>query len=126
MPDVVISVIKSLYYNMQAGITLGGNLANIEVSNSLRQGRVLVPTFFILFFNVVICCSLENFWVKIICCLKISSKTFSWMHVCHENILHENLLCHKIKTPCRSLSEGVACVVTTYTRRYGMQLLGRC
>ena len=34
----VPNVIKSLHDNMQAGITLDGNLANIEVSNGLRQG----------------------------------------------------------------------------------------
>ena len=56
VPDVMISVIKSLHDNMHAGISVDGNLAIIEVSNGLRQGCVLAPTLFILFFNVVIWC----------------------------------------------------------------------
>ena len=55
LPDVLISLIGSLHENVQAGISLGG-LANIEVSNYLRQVCVLAPTLFILFFNVVMWC----------------------------------------------------------------------
>jgi len=54
--DVMISLIKSLHDNMHAGVSLDGNLATIEASNGLRQGCVLAPTLFILFFNVVIWC----------------------------------------------------------------------
>ena len=49
VPDILISVIKSLHDSMQAGISMEGNLANINVSNGLRQGCVLAPTLFILF-----------------------------------------------------------------------------
>ena len=41
--DVLISVIRSLHKNMQAGISVEGNLANAEVSNSLGQGVFLHP-----------------------------------------------------------------------------------
>ena len=50
VPDFLVNVIKSLYENMQVGISLE-NLANTEVSNGLRQGCVLAHT---LLFNVVI------------------------------------------------------------------------
>jgi len=50
VPDVMVSVIKSLHDNMHAGVSLNVNLATIEVSNGLRQGYVLAPTLFILFF----------------------------------------------------------------------------
>ena len=40
---------------MQAGITLDGNLANIEVSNGLRQGCVLDPTCSFYSFVVISC-----------------------------------------------------------------------
>ena len=58
VPDVLI---RSLHENMLAGISLwggggGGDLVNIEVSNSWRQECVLESTLFILFFNVVIWC----------------------------------------------------------------------
>ena len=54
--DVVICLIRSLHDNMLAGISLGGDSASFAVSNGLRQGCVLAPTLFILFFNVVIWC----------------------------------------------------------------------
>ena len=44
-----------------------GDSTSFEVSNSLRQGYVLAPTLFILFFNVVIWCSRQRsaqFWVR--------------------------------------------------------------
>ena len=37
-------------------ISLEGNLDSIKVSNGLRQGCVLAPTLFILFFNVIVWC----------------------------------------------------------------------
>ena len=43
-PNVAISVIKSLHDNTQAVITMDGNL------DGLRQGCLLAPTLFILFF----------------------------------------------------------------------------
>ena len=67
VPDVMISVIKSLHDNIHAGISLDGNLATIEVSNGLRQGCVLAPNIFILFFNVVIWC-----WQQ--CCTQLGVK----------------------------------------------------
>ena len=41
VPDDVISMIKSLHDSMQAGITLNGSLASVEVSNGLKHPRHL-------------------------------------------------------------------------------------
>ena len=41
VPDVLISLIRSLHENVQTGISLGGDLASIEVSNYLRQALQL-------------------------------------------------------------------------------------
>jgi len=56
VPEKLISLIRSFHDDMQAEISVGDNVAQVVVSNGLRQGCVLAPTLFVLFFNMVIQC----------------------------------------------------------------------
>ena len=56
VPDKLIHLIRSFHDNMQAGISIADNVVHMTVSNGLRQGCVLAPTLFVLFFNIVIPC----------------------------------------------------------------------
>jgi len=56
VPVKLVNLIKSFHEDMQAGISVGDSVAQVVVSNGLRQGCVLAPTLFVLFFNIVIWC----------------------------------------------------------------------
>ena len=43
VPEKLVNLIKSFHDNMQAGISVGGNVAQVMVSNGLRQGCVIAP-----------------------------------------------------------------------------------
>jgi len=45
IPKKLVNLIKSFHEDMQAGISVGDNVAQLVVSNGLRQGYVLAPTF---------------------------------------------------------------------------------
>ena len=45
VPEKLISIIRSFHDNMQAGISINDDVAHVTVSNGLRQGCVLAPTF---------------------------------------------------------------------------------
>ena len=55
IPPTLLSIIRSLHDGMKAEVTVDGNLTpNIEVCNGLRQGCVIAPSLFNLYFNLVI------------------------------------------------------------------------
>ena len=56
VPEKLISIIRSFHNNMQAEISINDDVAHVTVSIGLRQGCVLAPTLFILFFNLVLRC----------------------------------------------------------------------
>jgi len=56
VPEKLVNLVKSFHEDMQAGISVDDSIAQVVVSNGLRQGCVLAPTLFVLFFNMVIRC----------------------------------------------------------------------
>ena len=55
IPPTMLSVMCSLHEGMRAGVTVDGQVASeFEVCNGLIQGCVIAPTFFNLYFNVVV------------------------------------------------------------------------
>ena len=55
IPEPMLRLIRSLHDGMKAEVTVEGKVApDIEVRNGLRQGCVLAPTLFNLYFNLVI------------------------------------------------------------------------
>ncbi len=55
VPDSLLRIVRSLHDGMQAQVTVDGQVAPMfEVRNGLRQGCVLAPTLFNLYFNLVI------------------------------------------------------------------------
>ena len=76
----MLSVVRSLHDGMKAEVTVDGQVApDFEVSNGLRQGCVIAPTLFNLYFGLFIeqwrvKCSefgVEGFY-------KIGGKLYSW------------------------------------------------
>ena len=54
-PPTLLSIIHSLHDGMKAEVTVNGNLTpDFEVCNGLRQGCVIEPSLFNLYFNLVI------------------------------------------------------------------------
>ena len=56
VPTVVVNLVRGLHENMEATVSVAGESAQIQVSNGLRQGCVLAPTLFLLYFNMVMMC----------------------------------------------------------------------
>ena len=55
IPPTLLSIIRSLHDGMKAEVTVDGNLTpDFEVCNGLRQGCVIAPSLFNLYFNLVI------------------------------------------------------------------------
>ena len=55
IPPILLSIICSLHDGMKAEVTVDGNLTlDFEVCNGLRQGCVIAPSLFNLYFNLVI------------------------------------------------------------------------
>ncbi len=55
IPDSLLKIVRSLHDGMQAQVIVDGRVApTFEVRNGLRQGYVLAPTLFNLYFNLVI------------------------------------------------------------------------
>ena len=55
IPPTLLSIICSLHDGMKAEVTVDGNLTpDFEVCNGLRQGCVIAPSLFNLYFNLVI------------------------------------------------------------------------
>ena len=50
---VMIDLVRALHDNMVAEVFVADKSARIQVSNGLRQGCVLAPTLFLLYFNMV-------------------------------------------------------------------------
>ena len=48
VPAKLVSLIRSFHDDMQAGISVGDSVAQIVVSNGLKQGCVLAPILFVL------------------------------------------------------------------------------
>jgi len=46
--EKLANLIKSFHKDMQAGISVGDDVAQVVVSTGLRQGCVLTPTLFII------------------------------------------------------------------------------
>ena len=53
IPGVIIDLVRALHDNMVAEFFVADESAWIQVSNGLRQGCVLAPTLFLLYFNMV-------------------------------------------------------------------------
>ena len=56
VPTVVVDLVRGLHENMEATVSVAGESAQIQVSHGLRQGCVLAPTLFLLYFNMVMMC----------------------------------------------------------------------
>ena len=56
VPTVVVDLVRGLHENMKATVLVAGESAQIQVSNGLRQGCVVAPTLFLLYFNTVMMC----------------------------------------------------------------------
>ena len=56
VPTVVVDLVRGLHENMEATVSVAGESAQIQVSYGLRQGCVLAPTLFLLYFNMVMMC----------------------------------------------------------------------
>ena len=56
VPDVTVDLVRGLHEHMEAKVSVAGESAWIQVSNGLRQGCVLAPTLFLLYFNMVMLC----------------------------------------------------------------------
>ena len=54
--DLIDDLARGLHENMEAKISMAGESAWIQVPNCLRQGCVLAPTLFLLYFNMAILC----------------------------------------------------------------------
>ena len=60
IPPTLVSTVRSLHDDMKAEVTVNGQLSpDFEVKNGLRQGCVVAPSLFNLYFNLVI-----NQWQK--------------------------------------------------------------
>ena len=58
---VMMDLVRALHNNMKAKVFVAGESAWIQVSNGLRQGCVLAPTLFLLYFYMIIQCWGDRF-----------------------------------------------------------------
>ena len=58
---VMMDPVRALHDNMKAEVFVAGESAWIQVSNGLRQGCVLTPTLFLLYFYMIIQCWGDRF-----------------------------------------------------------------
>ena len=56
IPSKIVNIIKSFHEGMMAKVSIDGELTEaFEVISGLRQGCILAPALFILFFSYVLC-----------------------------------------------------------------------
>ena len=56
VPDVTVDLVRGLHDHTEATVFVAGESSWIQVSNGLRQGCVLAPILFLLYFNMVMLC----------------------------------------------------------------------